>query len=743
MIPLVRGTWLRLAYRQPSPLSSKSVWPRQRPLQKQQQQCRCCYHRPQQPQDRRITTRRRQGQPQRIFTTVVLSRDDCEHEWHRIWKRSLTSSTTTKTTPTAGDPNSKGRPRVSILKQQDYLDQIPLQDVRNFCFIAHIDHGKSSLSSRILELTGNLGEDAQTLAWDIIEGRTVYTMGQKERIEILDTLAVEQQRGITVKASCASMLYPHPSAVGPTGTLLVNMFDLPGHVDFGQEVSRSLHFVQGAVLLLDSAQGIQAQTWSAYDKARNMRHPPQLLVALTKVDLETARPVHVALTVSEWLQWDDPDRIIWTSARNRIGVKDLLDAVCSQVPPPKPLEDDVSLEQDVANGILRAVVVDSWYEPGGVHCLIQVLSGVLREGDRIALVSAGGGSDGSGTTTQATPANATSKGAPTFVLVQQIGLSLPRFHRTSYLKRGQIGSVLLGLRDPRQAVPGTVLVLSTHANKPLLLPDTIPDITTASRSVLFASVHPQEADGFDELSNAVERLALNDSGLEVQMTTSSGRGNEDGGPFLGPGLRVGFQGLLHVEVFRQRLRDEFNIDAIVTPPKVPYTIRYLPDKKTNRTEEFTKVVEDLVDWPEHGEKFHVMEPIVFCRIIARIDDTGAVLDLLTRKRAFDIQSDALDEEKWLFTANIPWAEVVTDFHDQLKTITAGYGSLDAATSNIGENLVKADLHKVEIILNEEIVEPLSFICHKDKMQAEGKIVCQKVRNFVFVGNMIVFAIFSF
>ena len=492
------------------------------------------------------------------------------------------------------------------------------------------------------------------------------------------------------------------------------MFDLPGHVDFGEEVSRSLHFVQGAVLLLDAAQGIQAQTWSAYDKARNMNNPPKLLVALTKVDLDTARPIHVALTVSEWLQWDDPDSILLTSARDRRGVKDVLDAVCEQVPPPSALADDNGDEK----GLMRAVVVDSWYETGGVRCLVQVVSGTIHEGDRISLL-------------QAPNMPSKQSSIPSF-LVQQVGMVLPKLYPTKLLRRGQMGLIQFGLKDPRQAIPGTVVVLSQHASQKLLLPENLPDVSTG-RSVLYTSVHPEEADGFEDLCNAVERLALNDTGLEVHKTMSTGSSSEGGGPFLGPGLRVGFQGLLHVEVFRQRLFDEFGIEAVVKPPIVPYTITFFPTKREPNLEQYTKVVEDLAEWPEHGRKYQVLEPIVDARIIARgMEDTGPVLDLLTRKRATNIQTQPLDEEKWLYTARIPWMEVVTDMHDQLKTVTAGYGSLDTSTA-IGDNLAEADLHKVEIMLNGQVVEPLSFVCHRDVMHAEGKSVCKKVSYTTVTG----------
>jgi elongation factor 4 len=516
---------------------------------------------------------------------------------------------------------------VSILEDRHLLKDIPLEDVRNFCFIAHVDHGKSSLSSRILESKGNLGKDKQQFAWRMARGLATADdqeiIDTKETIGMLDSMAVEQERGITVKASSAALLYPHPSAVGPTGLLLVNMYDTPGHVDFGREVTRSLCFVQGAVLLLDATQGMQAQTWSVYEKAKSLPHPPHILLALTKVDLDSARPVNVALSACEWLQWDDPDTILLTSARNRIGIKEVLDRVCAEVPPPTPLADDDGT-------MLRAQVVDSWYDDRGVNCLVRILSGTLTENDRISIAKG------------PTSSNATlpQSASTTSYSVQEVGMLLPQACRTGHLLRGQMGTVRFGLRDPRQALPGTLLVSSKDVQKSMILPE-IPADVANTHAVLYASVHPEEADGFEELCDAVERLALNDTGLEVSKTSSVG-GGEGGGPFLGPGLRVGFQGLLHVEVFRQRLEDEFDISAVVTPPKVPYVVTYFPSKHNTLEEPVEKIVEDLREWPESGEKFRVKEPIVDVRIIARTEDAGAVMDLMQRKRGTNIQSHPMD-----------------------------------------------------------------------------------------------------
>eukprot|EP00545_Synedropsis_sp_CCMP1620_P000933 CAMPEP_0119019308 /NCGR_PEP_ID=MMETSP1176-20130426/21484_1 /TAXON_ID=265551 /ORGANISM="Synedropsis recta cf, Strain CCMP1620" /LENGTH=300 /DNA_ID=CAMNT_0006973473 /DNA_START=51 /DNA_END=949 /DNA_ORIENTATION=+ len=254
---------------------------------------------------------------------------------------------------------------------------------------------------------------------------------------------------------------------------------------------------------------------------------------------------------------------------------------------------------------------------------------------------------------------------------------------------------------------------------------TLPDSLQA-KSVLYASVHPMDSDGFEELCQAVDKLALNDTGLDVAKTGGGASSSERGGPFLGPGLRVGFQGLLHVEVFRQRLRDEFHLEAIVTPPKVPYTITYHPSKNRPNKEEYTEVIEDLDKWPAPGAKITIQEPMVEARIMAPQEYAGNVMDLMKRKRGLGLASRPIDDETWLFTARMPWGEVVTDFHDELKNTTAGMGSLD--TTEADPPLQEANLAKVDILLNTEVVEPLAFVCHKDVAQSQSRGVCKKLQE---------------
>ena len=230
-------------------------------------------------------------------------------------------------------------------------------------------------------------------------------------------------------------------------------------------------------------------------------------------------------------------------------------------------------------------MIDSWFDDRGVNCSVQIVSGSLKETDRISIVAPSGNNKDGGVG---------GGGQPQSFSVQEVGIILPKLHRTGKLGRGQMGYVRFGLRDPRQAMPGTVLVWNSHIGKKNMILPEMPPGTDVTKSVLYASVHPEDVDGFEDLCNAVDRLALNDTGLEVQK--SSSLGSETGGPFLGPGLRIGFQGLLHAEVFRQRLEGEFGIEAVVTPPKVPYTIELLPNKQNGLTEKVTKVIEDLQEW---------------------------------------------------------------------------------------------------------------------------------------------------
>ena len=314
----------------------------------------------------------------------------------------------------------------------------------------------------------------------------------------------------------------------------------------------------------------------------------------------------------------------------------------------------------------------------------------------------------------------------------------PARWRTGSLSEGQMGYAIVGVRDPRQAKPGGTIVLERDA---AALAEEERLIIKASRSegglgeeeeeevhasVLYASVHPEEEGGFDALVAAVDKLALNDMGLEVEMQRGGGAEGTGGGPWLGPGLKIGFQGLLHMEIFRQRLTDEFKVSALVTSPKVRYFVEYLDSTRRNGRNGTppSHVVEDLSDWPAAGEKFLVYEPIVKMRILAPVEHAGAVMDLVARRRGKDMATTVIDERTWLFTSRIPWGEVVTDFHDELKNATAGFASADT----VEDGREKAKLAKVELALNGDVVDVLSFVAHVDVAQSQGRSVCNKLKD---------------
>ncbi len=426
-----------------------------------------------------------------------------------------------------------------------------------------------------------------------------------------------------------------------------------------------------------------------------------------------------------------------------------MDSICERVPPPEPLPDD-------DGEILRAKVIDSWFETKrGVIALVRILSGKVEENDRISIIEPASYeqiAEGAGNThttqkdnysvQEGEWMNQTLNELNGFVpcsslniiipLVNShpVGLMMPHRIRTGKLTRGQMGYVIAGLRDPRDARPGVILSLNksipTLIGSGMALP---PPVSMGKHSVLYASVHPMDGDGFDELFSAVSRLALSDSGLEVHQTAgSSNSSSSGGGPFLGPGLRVGFQGLLHVEVFRQRLEDEFNMEAIVTPPKVPYTIQYLPSKNYHRSAELPmdEIIEDLIDWPPQGTRFKVLEPMVNVRVLAPMEYAGNIMELIKRKRGAKMETKPIDELAWQITAVMPWAEVVTDFHDELKSTSTGYASFDVSEADPPRQ--ESNLCKVEIMLNNDVVDPLSFVCHVDVARSQARVVCEKLQD---------------
>lgn len=436
--------------------------------------------------------------------------------------------------------------------EEGKVKTMDIDEIRNFSVIAHIDHGKSTLSDAILSFTGNISEK------------------DRKKGQVLDTLKVERERGITVKANTASMIYEDKRT---NKRYLLNLIDTPGHIDFSYEVSRSLASCQGALLLVDSTQSVQAQTLANFGKAKNLGLG--IIPVVTKIDLPNSQPEDTALAMGTTFGLD-PEGVIMTSAKAGIGIEDVLQAVVDRLPSPK----SISKPQD---GPFYGRIVDSWFdEHRGVVCLVQIIGGKISEGQRISMY--------------ASVKETKDVDHRTDFSVQEIGLLTPQSLRTSELYAGQVGYVIAGLRSTRQARIGDTMYVPTewaHTGKEIAPLDGY----EAAKPMLFASIYPVDSGKLDDLFAAVDKLLLNDSSVSVSREQSTS---------LGSGLRCGFLGFLHMEVFNQRLKDEFDVEIVMTTPSVPYIIQ---DVEGNDT-----MISCVSLWPDaERKKFSVREPIVKVR----------------------------------------------------------------------------------------------------------------------------------
>eukprot|EP00605_Chrysophyceae_sp_TOSAG23-4_P001783 GSChrysophyteH1.ASY1.ANO1.1972.1 assembled CDS len=494
--------------------------------------------------------------------------------------------------------------------ETDKLDHIPLENIRNFSVIAHVDHGKSTLSDAVLQYTGNINES------------------ERKRGQVMDTLKVERERGITVKAQTASMIF-HDKRTETD--FLLNLIDTPGHIDFSYEVSRSLASCQGALLLVDSSQSIQAQTLATHEKAKNLGL--QIIPVVTKIDLPGAQPEDVALNMASTFDLD-PSSVIPTSAKAGIGVLEVLEAVHSHV-------SDEPVDTGNANGRFCGRIVDSWYdEHRGVVCLIQAVGGSLQEGQRI--------------TTYASVKETKDIDTRSDFSVQEIGLLTPQSLRTGVLRTGQVGYVIAGLRSTRQARMGDTM---SHDGRNSITPLSGYE---AAKPMLFASVFPVNTLELEALFAAVDRLCLNDSSISVQKDQSSS---------LGAGLRCGFLGFLHMEVFNQRLSDEFGIQIVMTTPSVPYLI------ESRNTSKEARRLEKLGNDPQSRKIF---EPVVKVRLVCPQEYYGPMAELLKQRRCQDLEVHYMDDGK--------------------------------------------------IAVNGDPCDPLSFVCHTNNAQSAGRKMASKLKE---------------
>ncbi|WP_406215889.1 translation elongation factor 4 [Streptomyces canus] len=518
--------------------------------------------------------------------------------------------------------------------------------IRNFCIIAHIDHGKSTLADRMLQLTG------------VVEQRQM-------RAQYLDRMDIERERGITIKSQAVRL--PWAPTHDKTNTHILNMIDTPGHVDFTYEVSRSLAACEGTVLLVDAAQGIEAQTLANLYLA--MENDLKIIPVLNKIDLPAAQPEKFSEELANLIGCD-PEDVLKVSAKTGLGVEALLDRVVAEVPAPVGVQDAPA----------RAMIFDSVYDSyRGVVTYVRVIDGQLNKRERIRMMSTGATHE-----------------------LLEIGVSAPEMKSADGLGVGEVGYLITGVKDVRQSKVGdTITTLHRGATEAL-------GGYKDPKPMVFSGLYPLDGSDYPELRDALDKLQLNDAALVYEPETSAA---------LGFGFRVGFLGLLHLDVIRERLEREFGLDLIATAPNVVY--RVVMEDGTEHT------VTNPSEFPE-GKIDEVYEPVVRATILAPSEFIGSIMELCQTRRGTLLGMDYLSEDRVEIRYTLPLAEIVFDFFDQLKSKTRGYASLDYEPT--GEQA--SSLVKVDILLHGDKVDAFSAVTHKDAAYAYGVRLVAKLRELI-------------
>ncbi|MCB1059503.1 MAG: translation elongation factor 4 [Calditrichaeota bacterium] len=518
-------------------------------------------------------------------------------------------------------------------------------DVRNFCIIAHIDHGKSTLADRLLEET-------QT-----IDKRQMTT-------QVLDNMDLEKERGITIKMHPITMQYKHSSGK----TYILNLIDTPGHVDFTYEVSRSLKACEGAVLVVDASQGMEAQTLSNLYLALDANL--EILPVLNKVDLPVARPDEIAHQVGDLLGVD-PDSILRVSGKTGVGVPALLEAIVDFFPAPKGKDSDPT----------RALIFDSQFDMyRGAIAHVRVVDGKLRAGQKIRFAA-----------------------SQKEFEVQEVGVLRMSQIKRDELTAGDVGYVVSGCRDVRDIRVGDTIFDSSDSKSPPL------SGYREVKPMVFAGIYPSDTSDYELLRDSLAKLALNDSALIYEPETSVA---------LGFGFRVGFLGLLHFEVIQERLEREYNLDLVCTVPSVEY--------KAMLTDKTVVLVENPVKMPAAGELEFMEEPFVKASIITPEEYIGAIMQLCIEARGLYVNTEYLDGTRVSLHYELPLAEIIFDFYDRLKSISRGYASFDYEIMDYRHS----ELTRLDILVNGEIVDALSVIVHRDKAYDWGRRVCDRLVDLI-------------
>jgi GTP-binding protein LepA len=517
--------------------------------------------------------------------------------------------------------------------------------IRNFSIVAHIDHGKSTLADRILELT--------------------HTIEDRDMMEqVLDSMDLERERGITIKAQAVRVLYEADDGV----TYTLDLIDTPGHVDFTYEVSRSLAACEGVLLIVDAAQGVEAQTVANAQLAMNA--DLTIIPVINKIDLPAADPERARHEIEEALAVPAQNAVL-TSAKTGEGVRDVLEAIVKLIPP--PVGD--------ADAPLAALIFDSYFDPyRGVVALIRVVDGRIRKGDKVRLMATG-----------------------IVTEVEEVGVRRPQQLPVDSLGMGEVGYLITGLKDPAQVKVGDTVTLSRHGATEML-----PGYRDV-KPMVYTGLFPIDGDQYPDLRDALEKLTLNDPALVWEPESSHA---------LGFGFRCGFLGLLHLEIIKERLEREFDLDLLATAPSVEY--------KVTKTNGEVIPVHSPQDMPEIAAIDHIEEPFLKTTVLVPPEFVGAVMDLATGRRADFVDMQYLSATTVEMHYEMPLSELIMDFFDQLKSRTRGYASLDYEVIGYRES----QLVKLDILLAGKPVDALSFIVHKDKAQARGRILTEKLREII-------------
>ncbi len=517
--------------------------------------------------------------------------------------------------------------------------------IRNFSIIAHIDHGKSTISDRLLQVTGTVPE-------------------REMQEQLLDDMELERERGITIKAHPVTMYYNAQDG----NTYQFNFIDTPGHVDFSYEVSRSLSACEGALLIVDAAQGVQAQTLANVHLA--IERDLEIVPILNKIDLPAASPDEVKTQIEEVIGLEAQNATL-CSAKTGEGIGEILERIIVDIPPPKPPEDE----------LLRALVFDSHYDPyRGVMIYVRLISGEIKKGTQIKMM-------------------ATDKSFE----ILEVGIFSPNEKPIDILQPGEVGYLVANIKKTSDVKIGdTITTFRGGALTPL------PGFKLI-KPVVYAGIYPIDSSEYENLRDALVKLQLNDSALHVEQESSLA---------LGFGFRCGFLGLLHLEITFERLQREFDLDIITTAPSVVYKVTLSNGEK--------QLIDNPAHYPDPATIDYIQEPWVVSHIMAPSDYLGAIMALGTEKRGTLEKTESIGSNRLLLTFHFPMNEIITDFNDKLKSVTKGYGSFDYEFDKYDISSVI----KLEIRVHDEVVDAFSCLVHTSKAEAKGRAICKKLREVI-------------